>query len=259
MNFLAQGRRLDRPRLQLLIHILVHDFVTWHILPASAPSFRCSYHFMSRVLDRANLSFEKMRPAKRPTIDDEACAHLLVQLAAVQEECPVERILNFNESSWRLRMASERSSAERGAELIPRFTGADSKACFTFFATCTADGSKFPLTLLAKGKAERCRKQFDSVGHLHEVWHSHSGWCREGLVVDYLYWLRNWFQDRPLYCIMDDFSAHTTDRVLNTAAEFTIEIIWIPEGATGIYQSLDRRVFGALKSKGRAEWKCFYA
>jgi hypothetical protein len=32
VKFLAQGRHLDRPRLQQLIHILVHDFVARHIL-----------------------------------------------------------------------------------------------------------------------------------------------------------------------------------------------------------------------------------
>jgi hypothetical protein len=57
---------------------------------------------------------------------------------------------------------------------------------------------------------------------------------------------------------MDQFSAHKTDMVLSTAAKLTIEIIWIPEEATGIYQPLDRRMFGALKSKGCAKWRRFY-
>jgi hypothetical protein len=112
-------------------------------------------------------------------------------------------------------MASEKSIDERGAEIIPRFTGADSEGCFTFFATCAGDGSKFPLILLAKGKTEHCRKQFGSVGHPHEVWHSPSGWCHENSVVDYLYWLCNWFPDGPLYCIMDQFSAPETTQVLS--------------------------------------------
>jgi hypothetical protein len=58
---------------------------------------------------------------------------------------------------------------------------------------------------------------------------------------------------------MDQFGAHKTDQVLSTTAELTIEIILIPEGATGIYQPLDRRVFGALKSNGRAKRMRFYA
>jgi hypothetical protein len=58
---------------------------------------------------------------------------------------------------------------------------------------------------------------------------------------------------------MDQFSPHKTDQVFNNAAELRIDIIWIWEGATGIYQSIDRRVLAALKSKGRAKWRCFYA
>jgi hypothetical protein len=229
VNFLAQGRPLDHPRLQPLIHILVHHFVAGRNLSAGWLNFKCSYDFMSRFLVRANLSFRKTRPTKRATIDDEACAHFLVQLAAVQAECPVQRILSLGESSWRLVMAPEKSIAERGAEFIPRFTGADSKTCFTFLATCAADGSKFPLILLAKGKTECCRKQFGSVGHPHEVWHSPNGWCCEDLVVDYLYWFRNWFLDGQLCYIMDQFSTHTTDQVLSTATKLRIEISWIPD------------------------------
>jgi hypothetical protein len=77
--------------------------------------------------------------------------------------------------------------------------------------------------------------------------------------VDYLYWLHIRFPDGRLDCITDEFSAHTTDQVLSTAVELTIEIIWILEGATGIYQPLDRWVFGALKPKGHAKRRGFYA
>jgi hypothetical protein len=168
-DFLAQGRHLDRPRLQQLIHIRVHDFVARNSLPASELNFKCSYDFMSRFLERANLSFRKTRPTKRPTIDDEPCGYFLVQLVVVQAECSAEPILNFDESSWRLVMVSEKSIAERGAEVIHRFTGADSKAYVTFFATCAGDVSNFPRTLLANGKTERCHMQFDSVGCPHKV------------------------------------------------------------------------------------------
>jgi hypothetical protein len=58
---------------------------------------------------------------------------------------------------------------------------------------------------------------------------------------------------------MDQFSAHGTDRVLSTARGLMVEIIWVPKGATRLYQPLDRRVFDALKSKGSAKWRCLYA
>jgi hypothetical protein len=108
-------------------------------------------------------------------INDETYVHFLAQLTALQTEYLTERILNFNESSRRLVMASEGSIAERGAEVIHRFTGADLKACFTFCATCAADGSKFPLMLVAKRRTGCCHNQFGSLGDSHEVWHSPSG------------------------------------------------------------------------------------
>jgi hypothetical protein len=55
-------------------------------------------------------------------------------------------------------MLSERSIADGGAEVVLRFMEADLKACLTFFATCAADESKFPLILVAKGRAECCHK-----------------------------------------------------------------------------------------------------
>jgi hypothetical protein len=61
MNVLAQGNPLDRSRLQLLIILLVLNFVVRRILPAMVLSLKCSYHFMNRFLDRANLGFRKTR------------------------------------------------------------------------------------------------------------------------------------------------------------------------------------------------------
>jgi hypothetical protein len=112
-------------------------------------------------------------------INDEACVHFLAQLTALQAECPAERIINFDESSWSLVMVSERLIAERGAEVIPGFTEADSEACFTFFATCAADGSKFPLILMAKRRIGRGYKQVGSLKYSHEVRHMSSGLCHE--------------------------------------------------------------------------------
>jgi hypothetical protein len=96
-----------------------------------------------------------------------------------------------------------------------------------FYFLCDMRSRRKPISadLTGERNTERCRKQFGSFGHPYELRHSPSGWCREDLVVDYLCWLRNWFPDGPLYCIMDQFSAHKTDQVLSIAVELTIEII----------------------------------
>jgi hypothetical protein len=105
-------------------------------------------------------------------INDDARVHFLAQLTATQTEYPAKRIMPFDKSSWRL--VSQRSIAVHVAEAAPRFTGADLKIWFTFFAMCASDGNKFPLILVATGRARRCHKQFGSPGYPHEASHSSS-------------------------------------------------------------------------------------
>jgi hypothetical protein len=64
-----------------------------------ALGFKYPCHFMSRFLDRVNLSFRKTRPAKWLMIRNEAGGHFLAQLAAGQAEYPAECIINFDESN----------------------------------------------------------------------------------------------------------------------------------------------------------------
>jgi hypothetical protein len=75
------------------------------------------------------------------------------------------RAINFDESGWTLVIVSERSIADRGTEADSRLTGAELKACFTFFAIYSADESKFPLIFLAKGRTGCCHEQFGSLGY----------------------------------------------------------------------------------------------
>jgi hypothetical protein len=76
---------------------------------------------------------------------------------------------------------------------------------------------------------------------------------------NYLHWLGTRIPGEPICFVMDQFRAHTTDPVFAEAEALEIEIIWIPKGATGQHQSLQRRTFGALKSKGKAKWKYIFA
>jgi hypothetical protein len=259
INFISLGRPLDRPLLRPLILTMIQDFVAEGILGDDALNFKCSYHYMSRFLNRVNLSSRKVRAARRPEINDDECAEFMAKMAAVWERYSEDHIVNFDESSWRLVQVGDRTIAERGVEVVHSYVEGDAKACFTFFASCLADGSKLPLILLAKGKTARCHRQFgDHPGYDYRVWNSPTGWCKDYLVIDFLHVLRERFGPDPICLLMDQFTAHQTDSVMRTAMELSIEIVWIPKGATGLYQPLDRRPFGALKSKGRAKWKRYY-
>jgi hypothetical protein len=77
MNSLAQGRPIDRSRLQPSIVILVHDIVVRRIFASEGAQSQMLWPVMSRFLDRANLSFGKTRTINCPMINDKAFVHIL--------------------------------------------------------------------------------------------------------------------------------------------------------------------------------------
>jgi transposase len=256
INFISEGRPLTRTTLQPLVLMLVQDLVVQNVLDERHLAFKCSSHFLSRFLKRVGLSFRRARPERRPPIDDAECALFLSKLNGAFLRYPPDAILNFDESSWHLVMSGEQMVAERGVEAVHQYVNGDAKASFTFFATISAAGQKFPLILLAKGKTPRCHKQLGvHPEYAHEIWHSPTGWSTETLMIAYLHWLRQLIPVDPLCLVLDQFRTHTTDDFETEAQQLEIETIRIPKGATGRYQPLDRRTFGALKSKGRAKWR----
>jgi hypothetical protein len=150
---------------------------------------------------------------------------------------------------------SERTVAEQSAETVNRFINGDVKATFTFFTSVIADSTKFPPILVAKSKTTRRHKQFGRHhAYPHEIWHSPNGRCTEVSMVQYLHWPRHQIMALEICLLLDQFDAQDTPTVHDEASKLNIHLIFIPKGGTGKYKPLDRRVSGALKSKGRMKW-----
>jgi hypothetical protein len=74
-------------------------------------------------------------------------------------------------------------------------------------------------------------------------------------MLEYLDWLSDHMPAEPLCLLLDQYRTHATPAMTEKAEMLGIELIWIPKGATGRYQPLDKRTFGVLKAKGRAKWQ----
>jgi hypothetical protein len=108
-------------------------------------------------------------------------------------------------------MAGEGTLAERGAERVHQSVEGNAKTSFTFLAMITAEGTKFPLILVAKGKTERCNEQLGRhEQYEYETWHSPSGWCTLQLMRQYVGWLRGRIPGEPIRLVMDQYVIHTT-------------------------------------------------
>lgn len=60
------------------------------------------------------------------------------------------------------------------------------------------------------------------------------------------------FVSFPCSLVLDCYSAHRTKEVKKYARDIGIELIFVPANGTGLFQSLDRRIFGIVKSKLRS-------
>jgi hypothetical protein len=187
--------------------MLVQDLIVQKILDESLLNFKCSAHFRSNFIRRMGLSFRKSLPQRRSAIDDSECAQFTVNLTAAYHRYPPHLILNFDESNWHLVMEGDLMLAERGAETVHNYVDGDPKTNFTFFATIIAEGTKFPLILVAKGKTARCYGQLGQRDQFeNEIWHSPSVWCTVPLIQQYLHWLRARIPGEPICLIMDQFT-----------------------------------------------------
>ena len=111
------------------------------------------------------------------------------------------------------------------------------------------------LIVLSKGSDEKKAKQRFGNWKDIEVWRTNgqSGWANEEITIHYLkYVLRNLAKNHPCALILDFYPAHRTKKVIETAGHFKIELIYVPAKGTGIFQPLDNKIYGILKSKLRA-------
>lgn len=97
----------------------------------------------------------------------------------------------------------------------------------------------------------------------HYTTHSLSGWVNASIWKQYLHFLRAHIPYIPntepndarntIYLICDGFTVHHNDAAQIEARALNISLIAVPNGATDECQPLDRRIFGALKSRLRSE------
>ena len=210
-----------------------------------------SYHFIRDFCKRQKLAFRKLRKKKRSEISSEEVAEYAKIYAEVFTSIPWNRILNMDETPINYVTARNEVLAEQGTEEVNAQLPVDPKNNFTVLATISLSGDKLPPVLLATGKTTVCRQQFDGMEtqHEYEVLHSPGGFTNENVMIEYLKLVNSWMSNEHTVLILDRYTAHTTKSVREEAHKNNIRLVYIPTSATDLYQPLDKRIFGAIKSK----------
>ena len=219
-----------------------------------------SRQFVKDFCRRNRLSFRKMRKKKRSDIDEREVDAYLTTIAEIFASYPWDRILNMDETPWNFVFLRGEVLAETGSEEVRAQLPDDFRKQFTVVATIGVNCTKFPPLFLAHGKTARCHQQFDGMksdSADYEIFHSSGGFSDEASMIYYLGLVHKWMNRENCALILDRYSAHEAEAVRQRAAELGIRLVYIPTSATEIYQPLDRRIFGAMKSSGSRKFDEF--
>ena len=224
------------------------------------PKKLVSYHFLANFCRRNGFSFRKMRKKKRSDINEEEVNQYIKEFEEIFTDYPWYLILNADETPWNYVFLRGDVLAETGKEEVQAQLPDDYRKTFTALCTISASGKKYPPLFLASGKTPQCMQQFagmESDASDYELYYSSGGYSDEKSMIHYLDLVHCWVNHEKCALIIDKYSSHITEAVEKHAEELGIRLVYIPTSATEMFQPLDVRVFGAMKSKGSKEFNNF--
>ena len=194
-------------------HLAMQAFLEKHKDSELVPDFQCSPGFIQDFKKRNDLSTRRAHYKRRPVLDAEKLAEWKESMRRLVESVSNDRIVNADETAWRILPNGCTTWATRGADAVTINANDDEKKIVTVMASVTASGRKLPLMVIATGKSHRCE-----ATQLGDIWpHSHRAPSARAMAVD-----------------------------------LNISLFFVPPGMTDSCQPLDLRVFGALKSIAKA-------
>jgi hypothetical protein len=220
--------------------------------------FECSPCFIQAFRHRHRFALRRPSYHRRCRVTKEQMAQFVDQGRRQMAQYPLDRVINIDETHWKIVAGGFLTWGIRGAEAVPCTLENDAKEGVTVIAGITAGGEKLPLTVVGKGKTPRCLQGYQLPP---QVWsdHSPSGWTTTDVMCRYLAHLRDaLFKDGPLLVILDTYAAHRAQAVRDAARLCNIDLLFIPPGCTDRLQPLDRRVFGVMKAYARRDWRIAY-
>jgi hypothetical protein len=215
-----------------------------------AERFCASSSWVDNFLERCGFCLRIPHAERRTLIRDAAVESFKRSLQAAKARYPTSRIFNFDETSWKCYLGPQKVVAEKGTLTVKLSAPRGEKECYTAYGCISAERQKLPFWILTKGKTNRPHAKFGAIPGV-TIQHPPNGWTTDDMMVKYLEWLSQQCQGEPLLLVLDAYRAHRTNKVRQRAKELNVELVFVPAGGTSLYQPLDRRVEGELKSRAR--------
>lgn len=192
--------------------------------------------------------------SRRGSVDPTYSKIYISQVAHAVNTYGWDLTFNMDETCVRLNNSSKLTLASTGSKVIPIDHQRNDKEAVTVIGTITKNSTQ-KLIVLSKGTDEKKAKEKFGNRKDIEVWctNTQSGWTNEEITIRYLKYVhKNLAHNTPCALILDVYPAHRTQKVIETAGRLKIELIYVPANGTGIFQPLDNKIYGIVKSKLRA-------
>jgi hypothetical protein len=249
-NYIDPGRAAVR---ETIATLAINAFGSLPPEQVHVDRFCASGSWVDDFLDRCNLCLRIPHPERRTVIDESVVDYFRQKLHEARDRYPPNRILNFDETSWKCYLGPHKVIAERGTKTVKLHTPRGEKECYTGYGCISAAGDKLPFWIVCKGKTDRCHAKFGEHPGV-TIHHSPNGWTNEMMMIQYIQFLAELCKFEPFMLVLDVYKAHRTDKLKERAKELNIELLFVPAGGTSLYQPLDRRIFGELKSRARHQF-----
>jgi hypothetical protein len=102
------------------------------------------------------MSLRPLSLKRRPTVSEAQVEPLIQSVRELMKQYPAGHMINIDETNWRTVAAGYRTWGVTSAESVHIIVDNDDKQGVIVIAAISAAGDKSPLTVVGKGKTQRC-------------------------------------------------------------------------------------------------------
>lgn len=158
-------------------------------------------------------------------------------------------IINIDETAIFVAPKQLKVWHSKGVDDVSLPVSFNEKQRITAVCAIAADGFKFPIQFIAKGKTEQVlNTQIGDVSPNIRSF-SENGWTNTQTFYQFLSHIKSHYEDnKEIHVILDLYKAHNNDEIKEAAASLEITLHFIPAGFTEKFQPLDAMIFAIIKA-----------
>lgn len=162
-----------------------------------------------------------------------------------------EYIFNLDETFWRIINNSSTILSISGEDRKLNYN-IDPKTGYTAIFIISANGYFFKPTIIMKGTTSTCLNKIKIIDD-YDIYkkYTKSGWIDENILLFLLREIAISINYHNCTLILDNYSVHKKDIIIDVAGSLNIKLIFVPPNMTPVHQPLDVKINGPVKSIGK--------